>query len=156
MIARRFVLALRSTSVVAPPLRWHGSLRQGLLTLALAVFGCSDHSTPTELHPSCQNIAGSWEEVSDTTCNGTRRSFVVVTQSACSFEVDDASLQAHVSGVITGATASVTLTWFGCTGSAQGTATLQPDAVSGTFSGASNGTSAWCCGPVSGTFRWVR
>ncbi len=131
------------------------SLRAARLAALLAgvVAALSCHS-PTG--PQFADIHGAWEEVTETNCNGARRSFVVVAQTGAQFTAVDGSLQADLSGHISGNTATLHVRWMDCGGSAEGALTIQHDNVTGSFSGTATGDGPGCCGTVNGTLTWGR
>ena len=73
----------------------------------------------------------------------------------CVFEADDAKLQARVTLTAVGSTGTVTLAWWGCTGSATGRFEYADGNVVATFAGVANGSNPNCCGSTSGSFQWI-
>jgi hypothetical protein len=128
-----------------------------ILSLALLITGgataLSCHS-PTE--PEVPDLSGTWEEATETNCNGARRLFVVVAQTGTEFTASDGTLQADLAGHITGKkTATLRINWHRCGGYAEGTLSLQKNTVTGTFSGTATGDALYgCCGTVSGSLSW--
>jgi len=125
----------------------------------LAILGLSCdryHRGPTEV-VVCPSLDGGWEEVANNPCLGTRRSALLLRQTGCTVVSSSAGLQADVTVALSSPDrASVNLTFFGCSGTARGTATVTDHRIDASFSGTITGSDPHCCGNVRGTFLWVR
>ena len=119
--------------------------------LAGSAVALSCHS-PTE--PDLSNLAGTWEDITNTNCNGSRQLFVQVAQTGAEFTTFDTTLQADLSGHISGSTATLHVSWRGCGGSADGSLSIENGRVAGSFSGTATGADPSCCGTVNGTITW--
>lgn len=140
---------LRATSHVVMRHRSRGVRLAVLLGWSAAALSC--HS-PTE--PDVADLAGTWENITNTNCNGARQAAVAVTQKGADFTAVDATLQAELSGHITGNTATLHVSWRGCGGSAEGSLSIENRRVTGSFAGTATGADPGCCGTVNGTLTW--
>src|SRR4051812_43187711 len=73
------------------------SLSAGLAAglLALSGVACYRHHLPTEF-VACQDLAGGWEEVAETSCLSTRRASLSLRQTGCTVFASSPGLQADV------------------------------------------------------------
>ena len=134
------------------------SLSAGLAVflLALAFLACDRRHLPTEF-VACPDLAGGWEEVADSSCLGTRRAALSLRQTGCTVFASCAGLQADVTLALSNPDrAKVSLNFFGCTGTATGTASVDGHKVDAEFEGTISGSGPNCCGHIKGTFLWLR
>ena len=136
-----------------------------LCLLLVATLTSCGHDSPTEppsttpTPSACLDISGDWGwAVANTTCgNSSSHHAVSIKQTGCNFTTEVVSVGALVSGRITGTTATIAVTWRECAGIAEGTADLTPDRFNATFVGTKSGERSYgCCGPISGTFTFVK
>jgi hypothetical protein len=124
--------------------------------LALSLLACEHHHLPTEF-VACSDLAGGWEEVADSSCLGTRRASLLLKQTGCTVFASSAGLQADVTLALSEQDhGKVSLNFFGCTGTATGTASVNGHRIDAQFEGTISGAGPSCCGHVKGTFLWVR
>ena len=127
-----------------------------LFLVAILGLACDRHHSPTEL-VLCPSLDGGWEEVADNSCLGTRRAALVLKQTGCTVFASSAGLQADVTLALTRPDrGEVTLSFFGCSGTAKGTADVSGDRIDGRFEGTISGPHPYCCGNVKGSFLWLR
>ena len=129
-----------------------------LFLLALSGLACDRRHSPTEV-VLCSSLDGGWEEVANNPCLGTdtRRAALTLRQTGCTVFAASAGLQADVTLALSRPDrAAVSLTFFGCSGSAKGTAEVSGHRIDGEFEGTISGPHPYCCGNVKGTFLWLR